>query len=185
MEPARNDVQEASVGSVVSSGTWKCSAKLRRRSLNTDETLFAKVEGSLRLAGTASACTSRAAWVQVDPRSAPRSSVSPREARTLRRVIKDRRARSSSARDQAAEGREHLRRAKGNRPGGWCSKAVLAGDFRQTPPIVATHDGGQFATSDLNDLYRRVISRNNRLKRLLVNNTEDHIVNNEADSRRP
>ena len=35
------------------------------------------------------------------------------------------------------------------------------------PPIMVQLDGGRFATSDLNDLYRRVINRNNRLKRLL------------------
>jgi DNA-directed RNA polymerase subunit beta' len=40
-------------------------------------------------------------------------------------------------------------------------------------------DGGRFATSDLNDLYRRVINRNNRLKKLLDLNAPDIIVNNE------
>jgi DNA-directed RNA polymerase subunit beta' len=40
-------------------------------------------------------------------------------------------------------------------------------------------DGGRFATSDLNDLYRRVINRNNRLKRLLDLNAPDIIVRNE------
>ena len=35
-------------------------------------------------------------------------------------------------------------------------------------------DGGRFATSDLNDLYRRVINRNNRLKRLLELRSRDH-----------
>ena len=40
-------------------------------------------------------------------------------------------------------------------------------------------DGGRFATSDLNDLYRRVINRNNRLKRLLDLQAPDIIVNNE------
>ena len=40
-------------------------------------------------------------------------------------------------------------------------------------------DGGRFATSDLNDLYRRVINRNNRLKRLLELNAPDIIVRNE------
>ena len=41
---------------------------------------------------------------------------------------------------------------------------VLPPDLR---PLVPLFDGGRFATSDLNDLYRRVINRNNRLKRLL------------------
>lgn len=40
-------------------------------------------------------------------------------------------------------------------------------------------DGGSFATSDLNDLYRRVINRNNRLKRLLDLGAPDIIVQNE------
>ena len=44
---------------------------------------------------------------------------------------------------------------------------VIPADLR---PMVQL-DGGRFATSDLNDLYRRVINRNNRLKKLLENNT--------------
>ena len=43
-------------------------------------------------------------------------------------------------------------------------------------------DGGRFATSDLNDLYRRVINRNNRLKRLLdLGRSRDHRQQREAD----
>ena len=45
-------------------------------------------------------------------------------------------------------------------------------------------DGGRFATSDLNDLYRRVINRNNRLKRLLDLKAPDIIVRNEKDASR-
>ena len=41
-------------------------------------------------------------------------------------------------------------------------------------------DGGRFATSDLNDLYRRVINRNNRLKRLQQLNAPDIIVRNDV-----
>ncbi len=52
---------------------------------------------------------------------------------------------------------------------------VLPPDLR---PLVAL-DGGRFATSDLNDLYRRVINRNNRLKRLLELSAPDIIVRNE------
>ena len=52
---------------------------------------------------------------------------------------------------------------------------VLPPDLR---PLVAL-DGGRFTTSDLNDLYRRVINRNNRLKRLIALNAPDIIVNNE------
>ena len=45
-------------------------------------------------------------------------------------------------------------------------------------PLVPL-DGGRFATSDLNDLYRRVINRNNRLKKLMELNAPDVIVRNE------
>jgi DNA-directed RNA polymerase subunit beta' len=46
-------------------------------------------------------------------------------------------------------------------------------------PTMVQLDGGRFATSDLNDLYRRVINRNNRLKRLIQLNAPDIIVRNE------
>lgn len=55
------------------------------------------------------------------------------------------------------------------------SLPVLPPDLRPLVPL----DGGRFATSDLNDLYRRVINRNNRLKRLLDLNAPDIIVRNE------
>lgn len=52
---------------------------------------------------------------------------------------------------------------------------VLPPDLRPLVPL----EGGRFATSDLNDLYRRVINRNNRLKRLLELSAPDIIVRNE------
>lgn len=52
---------------------------------------------------------------------------------------------------------------------------VIPPDIR---PMVQL-DGGRFATSDLNDLYRRIINRNNRLKRLLELKAPDIIVRNE------
>ena len=52
---------------------------------------------------------------------------------------------------------------------------VIPPDIR---PMVQL-DGGRFATSDLNDLYRRVINRNNRLKKLLELGAPDIIVRNE------
>jgi DNA-directed RNA polymerase subunit beta' len=52
---------------------------------------------------------------------------------------------------------------------------ILPPDLRPLVPL----DGGRFATSDLNDLYRRVINRNNRLRRLLELNAPDIIVRNE------
>ncbi|SDX74139.1 DNA-directed RNA polymerase subunit beta' [Marinobacter mobilis] len=65
----------------------------------------------------------------------------------------------------------------GNRPGDMIMTVlpVLPPDLRPLVPL----DGGRFATSDLNDLYRRVINRNNRLKRLLELNAPDIIVRNE------
>ncbi|MGH9510249.1 MAG: hypothetical protein ACRD2M_09945, partial [Terriglobales bacterium] len=71
---------------------------------------------------------------------------------------------------------EALRRS-GNRPE-WMvltTLPVIPPDLR---PMVQL-DGGRFATSDLNDLYRRVINRNNRLKRLLELGAPDVIVRNE------
>ncbi|MDD5440297.1 MAG: DNA-directed RNA polymerase subunit beta', partial [Candidatus Omnitrophica bacterium] len=52
---------------------------------------------------------------------------------------------------------------------------VIPPDLRPLVPL----DGGRFATSDLNDLYRRVINRNNRLKKLLELNAPDVIIRNE------
>ena len=52
---------------------------------------------------------------------------------------------------------------------------VIPPELRPLVPL----DGGRFATSDLNDLYRRVINRNNRLKRLIDLKAPDIIVRNE------
>ena len=67
--------------------------------------------------------------------------------------------------------------SSGNRPEWMVMTAlpVLPPDLRPLVPL----DGGRFATSDLNDLYRRVINRNNRLHRLLDLNAPDIIVRNE------
>ncbi|MDT8388769.1 MAG: DNA-directed RNA polymerase subunit beta' [Thiogranum sp.] len=65
----------------------------------------------------------------------------------------------------------------GNKPE-WMVMTVLPVLPPELRPLVPL-DGGRFATSDLNDLYRRVINRNNRLKRLLELNAPDIIVRNE------
>ncbi len=65
----------------------------------------------------------------------------------------------------------------GNKPD-WMVMTVLPVLPPELRPLVPL-DGGRFATSDLNDLYRRVINRNNRLKRLLDLNAPDIIVRNE------
>ncbi|MBR2365874.1 MAG: DNA-directed RNA polymerase subunit beta', partial [Oscillospiraceae bacterium] len=65
----------------------------------------------------------------------------------------------------------------GNRPE-WMVMDVLPVIPPELRPMVQL-DGGRFATSDLNDLYRRVINRNNRLKRLNMLNAPDIIIRNE------
>jgi DNA-directed RNA polymerase subunit beta' len=68
-------------------------------------------------------------------------------------------------------------RNSGNRPEWMVMEVVpvIPPDLRPLVPL----DGGRFATSDLNDLYRRVINRNNRLKRLMELNAPDMIIRNE------
>ena len=68
-------------------------------------------------------------------------------------------------------------RQSGNKPS-WMVMDVLPVIPPDIRPMVQL-DGGRFATSDLNDLYRRVINRNNRLKRLIQLNAPDIIVRNE------
>ncbi|WP_442886883.1 DNA-directed RNA polymerase subunit alpha C-terminal domain-containing protein [Caldilinea sp.] len=68
-------------------------------------------------------------------------------------------------------------RKSGNRPE-WMILTVLPVIPPELRPMVQL-DGGRFATSDLNDLYRRVINRNNRLKRLMELGAPDVIVRNE------
>jgi DNA-directed RNA polymerase subunit beta' len=68
-------------------------------------------------------------------------------------------------------------RVSGNKPE-WMIMTVvpvIPPDLRPLVPL----DGGRFATSDLNDLYRRVINRNNRLKRLMELRAPDIIIRNE------
>ncbi len=68
-------------------------------------------------------------------------------------------------------------RESGNKPEDMMMEVipVLPPDLRPLVPL----DGGRFATSDLNDLYRRVINRNNRLRRLVELNAPDIIIRNE------
>ena len=68
-------------------------------------------------------------------------------------------------------------RESGNRPE-WMIMTVIPVIPPDLRPMVQL-DGGRFATSDLNDLYRRIINRNNRLKRLLELGAPDIIVRNE------
>src|ERR1700678_471658 len=68
-------------------------------------------------------------------------------------------------------------RESGNRPE-WMILTILPVIPPDLRPLVPL-DGGRFATSDLNDLYRRVINRNNRLKRLIELSAPDIIIRNE------
>ena len=98
-------------------------------------------------------------------------------ARDLRREIRS--TRSKQVRKKAIKQLrvvESLRKAN-NRPE-WMVLTVLPVIPPDLRPMVQL-DGGRFATSDLNDLYRRVINRNNRLKRLLELGAPEVIVNNE------
>src|SRR5260370_6685368 len=67
---------------------------------------------------------------------------------------------------------------KSNASPTWMVLEVLPVIPPELRPMVQL-DGGRFATSDLNDLYRRVINRNNRLKRLLELGAPEIIVRNE------
>ena len=66
-----------------------------------------------------------------------------------------------------------------NRPE-WMIVKVVPGYSTELRPLVPL-DGGRFATSDLNDLYRRVIIRNNRLKRLIEIKAPEVILRNEKE----
>ena len=95
---------------------------------------------------------------------------------------------TSRERDRESEGQKRARavkrlevveafRASGNKPE-WMILDVVPVIPPDLRPMVQL-DGGRFATSDLNDLYRRVINRNNRLRRLLELGAPDIIVRNE------
>jgi DNA-directed RNA polymerase subunit beta' len=98
------------------------------------------------------------------------------ESENLREIIADRQGPAQDPRPQAAQGGVRLPDDR-QQPVGMVLDAVpvIPPDLR---PMVQL-DGGRFATSDLNDLYRRVINRNNRLKRLLDLGAPEIIVNNE------
>ncbi len=98
------------------------------------------------------------------------------EALLLRETIKESKGQKKQRSTKRLKVTEALRTTK-NRPESMVLEAipVIPPDLR---PMVQL-DGGRFATSDLNDLYRRVINRNNRLKRLLDLGAPEIIVNNE------
>jgi len=99
------------------------------------------------------------------------------ECRILREDMKE--ATSEAKRKKLAKRLKVLEafRESGNRPEHMIMEVVpvIPPDLRPLVPL----DGGRFATSDLNDLYRRVINRNNRLKRLMELNAPEVIIRNE------
>ncbi|HIP43200.1 MAG TPA: DNA-directed RNA polymerase subunit beta', partial [Aquifex aeolicus] len=92
---------------------------------------------------------------------------------TVLREVSEARIRKALRTLQLVEGFKKSR----NRPE-WMILEVLPVLPPELRPLV-TLDGGRFATSDLNDLYRRVINRNNRLKRLIELSAPDIIIRNE------
>ena len=111
-----------------------------------------------------------------DPRAAARPQPAQAPRRPAQRVQGDDAARSASRRSSASKSSKRSSQS-GNKPEWMILSAVpvIAPELR---PMVQL-DGGRFATSDLNDLYRRVINRNNRLKRLLELNAPEIIIKNE------
>ena len=111
------------------------------------------------------------------PRDAARRSTSRRSRPTSRR---DRRRPTTELKPKKLAKRLKIIEAfidSGNKPE-WMILTVvpvIPPDLRPLVPL----DGGRFATSDLNDLYRRVINRNNRLKRLIELRAPDIIIRNE------
>ncbi|MCP5500953.1 MAG: DNA-directed RNA polymerase subunit beta' [Leptospiraceae bacterium] len=98
------------------------------------------------------------------------------EARIIRQKIQDRNKITDKRIVKRLEVLEAFRDS-GNRPE-WMILDVVPVIPPELRPMVQL-DGGRFATSDLNDLYRRVINRNNRLKRLLALKAPEIIVRNE------
>ncbi|WP_353094242.1 DNA-directed RNA polymerase subunit beta' [Tissierella praeacuta] len=99
-----------------------------------------------------------------------------KESKELRQQLKDASGQKKVRITRRLEVVEAFRKS-GNRPE-WMILDVIPVIPPDLRPMVQL-DGGRFATSDLNDLYRRVINRNNRLKRLLDLGAPDIIVRNE------
>lgn len=98
------------------------------------------------------------------------------ESENLRNIIK---TSTGSKRIKAAKRLDIVEafRSSGNRPE-WMVLDVVPVIPPELRPMVQL-DGGRFATSDLNDLYRRVINRNNRLKKMIESGAPDIVVRNE------
>jgi DNA-directed RNA polymerase subunit beta' len=176
IETRRADVREAAVEGVRRlEETWKLFRELEPKQVVNDEQLFRELKdrfGSpygfgVYFRGGMGAEAIRDLLRELDLEE---------ESRTLRDVIKT----SKGQKQQRAIKRLKVVEAfikSENKPEWMILEAVpvIPPELR---PMVQL-DGGRFATSDLNDLYRRVINRNNRLKRLLDLGAPEIIVNNE------
>src|SRR5687767_13900284 len=176
IESRREDAREAGVDSVRRlEETWKLFRELEPKLVVNDEQLFRELKdrfGSpygfgVYFRGGMGAEAIRDLLRDLDLND---------ESRTLRDTIKT----SKGQKQQRAIKRLKVVEAfikSGNKPEWMILEAVpvIPPELR---PMVQL-DGGRFATSDLNDLYRRVINRNNRLKRLLDLGAPEIIVNNE------
>ena len=120
--------------------------------------------------------TSKPAWAQRRSRSFCRRSTSTSFPSSLRAELKDASGQKKLRIIKRLEVVESFR--KSNNDPTWMIMDVLPVIPPELRPMVQL-DGGRFATSDLNDLYRRVINRNNRLKRLIQLSAPDIIIRNE------
>lgn len=104
-----------------------------------------------------------------------------KEAAELRDIIAKSQGQNGQKRIRAIKRIEIIEafRRSGNKPE-WMILDVLPVLPPELRPMVPL-DGGRFATSDLNDLYRRVINRNNRLKKLIEINAPDILIRNEKE----
>src|SRR5438094_1965182 len=176
IESRRADTREAAVDSVNRlEETWNLFRELEPKEIVNDEQLFRELKdrfGSpygfgVYFAGGMGAEAIRELLKDLDLKA---------EAKSLRETIKT----SKGQKQQRAIKRLKVVSAfvtSENKPEWMVLEAVpvIPPELR---PMVQL-DGGRFATSDLNDLYRRVINRNNRLKRLLDLGAPEIIVNNE------
>jgi DNA-directed RNA polymerase subunit beta' len=176
IESRRGDAREAAVDSVARlEQTWQLFSELEPKMIVNDEMLFRELKdrfGSpygfgVYFKGGMGAEAIRDLLKDLDLEA---------EAKSLREIIRT----SKGQKQQRAIKRLKVQNAfvtSENRPEWMILEAipVIPPELR---PMVQL-DGGRFATSDLNDLYRRVINRNNRLKRLLDLGAPEIIVNNE------
>ena len=176
IESRREDAREASVESVRRlERTWELFRSLEPKTIENDEQLFRELKdrfGSPYGFGV----YFRGGMGAEAIRDLLRDLDLTEEARSLRDTIKT----SKGQKQQRAIKRLKVVNAfitSENKPDWMILEAipVIPPELR---PMVQL-DGGRFATSDLNDLYRRVINRNNRLKRLLDLGAPEIIVNNE------